>query len=178
MANLQYKPLQPATASAPGFLILLAKLPVKAAKPDTSAPTRAVIKISNVYEPFSGSMLAIFCESKCSLLTSIIMAKTPHKINNPAKPVINATHAFCGMATATMADVIAKLHHGKYSGMAKPSSAVSSSDIVNFIFAFLAKGFIVLKSSPIRQCWCFRQQRRMQFYICFFACYNAIVLQM
>jgi hypothetical protein len=42
------------------YLLLLAKLPVNAAKPDINPPINAVIKINNNDEPLNGNSCAIF----------------------------------------------------------------------------------------------------------------------
>ena len=95
-----------------------AKLPVSAAIPEINPPIIAVIHINVIEEPFSGKILATFCESIWSLAVSMIAACIPHRSESPTKPAKKAFDGAWGTTNATTSEVIAKLHHEKNNGAA------------------------------------------------------------
>ena len=112
----------------------LKKLPVKAAKPATIAPIRAVTKINK-----NGlSVLKINNDTRCAkifpLLVLIHKLIIPHNKNKAIKPEINDARCVCGMSMGMMKATMAMLHHGKYKHTRKLKRMMRIVQVRNFIF--------------------------------------------
>src|SRR5215203_7166672 len=103
------------------------------ANPPTTAPTKAVTRISNADDPPRGNSCAILCERMFSFLTSIQKASSPHKKKIPRKPDRKPRPMFDVKKKATKKAIRAILHHGNISPAIKAITAVSKVANKNLI---------------------------------------------
>ena len=109
------------------------RLPEIAAKPLTTAPKMAVIKITKIDEFLCMSNPATFEARMWSLLLSIKYACNPQRKNTAIDPDKNARKAFCGIAAAMIKATTAIIHQGENGARKKLNKAVRIIALINFI---------------------------------------------